>query len=91
MEDVIVEVSVHELEPGTHIARKTIAVLRRFTVTLPRKECLQPVGLLEWDMYFPEINLRFIELALKRRNVFLPLPTNQCYFFGVNANETNHH
>ena len=80
---ITVTLSIHQLESGNHICRKTIAKLSEVEITLPYNECLMPILREEDNCYWPEINLRRIESSLRKRGHFGFLPSDQCYFFGV--------
>lgn len=78
---ITITIRINELEPGTHIARKTTREITRQEVVLPLAECqeIRP----DWGVYRPITTNPAIERALTRRGYFTPLPENQQYFFGV--------
>lgn len=76
-------IHVHQLEPGTHIARRTIArdIVPPVLVTLPLAECMESRP--DWGQYTPVVTFPAIERALRARGHFAPLHHDQQYSFGV--------
>lgn len=86
METITITVSVHQMEEGRHICKKTVKVLNTTEHSLPLSECSETRP--DWGVYHPIVTHPAIERALNRRNVFTPLPANQQYFFGVKRETT---
>lgn len=76
-------VHIDQLEPGTHIARLTIArdVVAPRLVTLPLAECMEPRP--DWGEYSPIVTFPAIERALRARGYFPPLHRDYQYRFGI--------
>lgn len=81
MTTVRVTVIVRQLEPGTHFDRKSVSSVSEMEYDLPADECMEIRP--DWGQYSPIITYPAIERALNRRNIFVPLPADQRYFYGV--------
>lgn len=76
-------IHVNQLEPGTHISRRTIArdIVPPVLVTLPLAECMECRP--DWGQYSPVVTFPAIERALKARGYLCPLPRDLEHQYGV--------
>jgi hypothetical protein len=79
---ITIAVATDTLEPGTHIARRTIARGTPTLVELPLADCqeIRP----DWGVYHPTTTFPAIERALRARGwMACCLPTNQVYRYSI--------
>lgn len=72
----------HQLEPGTHISRRWIAVLETREIELPLEQIseLRP----DWGEFInPKVTFRAIERALRAAGELFSLPSDQTWSMSV--------